>query len=219
MKIIYLSSIIVLGLVSCNQNNEKTDQENKNNKIDSVQEVVLDTLEIADSNVIKNEIPVKNMNFDEKIIAFSNSLNKDYNNIGESDKAEHLLDKSNAIKQSIILKKNSTISYGDVLGIYPQAHIFFYKFINENDCNEVFSAWLECFGGECDKLTEGQNMNAIKMPPMYVIKNQREIIVLKYMCEHEENNWNYFKDCLNYYFQTNNSKIIDIGCGGPLNWK
>lgn len=218
MKNLLLSAIILFSFTTCNNQEEKSGKE-KNSHNDSTKESKVDTVLQTDSTLIQDDISIENMNLDEKIIAFTNSLSNNYNNQGESNKEEHILSVSNSVKQSILLKKKTEISYGDVKGIFPLAHVFFYSFDNEEKCTETFSKWLDCFGGECDKIAIGQDVKAIKMPPMYVIKNPTEIIVLKYLCEHQENNWDDFKQKLDKIFKTDESIIINIDCGGPLSWK
>ena len=143
----------------------------------------------------------------------------EYNETGKKELGIRTLELGNpSYNSSLFMKKKSTIKYGDVDGIYPVIKLFIYGYNTENECNAPYKRWLDCFESECDKIKEGAEMKAIKMPPMYFIKNKGSIIVLKYLCEHNENDWDRVKANLNKVFKEKDAVICEIGCGGPLSW-
>ncbi|MBN2681053.1 MAG: hypothetical protein JXR58_00970 [Bacteroidales bacterium] len=220
MKILFpLIAGILITFISCNNESENKTKEGNSDSTKQEMQIQQDTIIEQDTIKTENTNSINGLSLEERIDEFRASLDKVYLEIGKSTKGEHILETSDAVKTSMQFKKNSTVKYGDVEGIYPVANIFVYKFEDETKCNITFEKWLDCFGGECDKIKVGENKKAIKMPPMYVIKNNEEIIVLKYLCEHQENNWSDFKSNMFLWFGNENSKVINIACGGPLIWE
>ena len=213
MKILYLLSVLIL-FASCSS--EKNEKSNTSSPQDTVS---VDTTDIVKNLDTNDTVQPVSLSFEDKIQNLKSCYLKSYDEINKKDKGIHALQNSNTtFHQAVFLKKKTSINYGDVEDIYPVVNLFFYEYSTEDDCQKAFIKWLECFGGECDQITVGTNMDHIKMPPMYIIKNATEIIVLKYLCEHNENNWADLKNDLLSSFKTPGSKIMNVECGGPLTW-
>jgi len=74
--------------------------------------------------------------------------------------------------------------------------------------------------GDNNKVETGKNMKYIKSNPWYIIRNTNTIIVMQYSCENDLSpaTINNLKQQLHQQFATLNSKIVNIECGGPLEW-
>lgn len=74
--------------------------------------------------------------------------------------------------------------------------------------------------GDSDKIKTGKRMKYLKQAPTFCISNQRNIILMRYTCENDlsEETISQLKSTLKEQFSTAKSTIINIECGGPLDW-
>ena len=78
---------------------------------------------------------------------------------------------------------------------------------------------LNCYGTDCGKLKWGEEGKSLKTTPSIYLINNKEIIVCKIHCDHTNDFWTKFKNELTTKFGCGTSRIIDAGCGGPINFR
>lgn len=155
-------------------------------------------------------------------MSFENNIRKQLDNYLITDsinlKKFYALEKSAYnTKHALKLKKKSTISYGDIKGIYPQMEIYLYTYKTSGLCSGAFTDWLHTIG-DMEKIEQGVSIDHVKTAPVYAAKNDTCILVLSYLCEHSENNWDTIKTILNKYISGRGKLVMNIECGGPLTW-
>jgi len=97
--------------------------------------------------------------------------------------------------------------------------IQFFGFDTQVVCQKEFQQFLNSLG-DMQKIKPGKKMKYIKSSPIFSIQNEQSLILLKYDCEInlEVQKINDLKMSLKNNFSTINSKILDVECGGPVNW-
>lgn len=102
--------------------------------------------------------------------------------------------------------------------VYQRLYLGFYEYDTKSNCSAALDSLLNCFGGECQKISWGANGQMAKTPPFVYLINEREIIVCHIACEHNNNFWTIFKHDMLMTFGNGTSRIIDMDCGGPINF-
>jgi len=97
--------------------------------------------------------------------------------------------------------------------------IQFFGFNSTMVCEKAHQRFLNNLG-DLEKIKPGKKMKHIKSPPTYMIQNERNLILLKYHCENNlaQQEIDNLKMLLKDAFANANSTILDIECGGPVNW-
>jgi len=74
--------------------------------------------------------------------------------------------------------------------------------------------------GDLTKVKPGENLRYIKSSPWFIIKNENEISLMKYTCENNlsKDKITSLKQLFEQQFATIESEIINVECGGPLEW-
>ncbi len=111
------------------------------------------------------------------------------------------------------------VPYGKTNMVIPKANLFYYSFADSTTTNNAFYNWLDCFGSDCNVINLNEDVEAIKTPPMFTAIYDTTIVVVEYLCEHAENDWNSFEDSLLNKFGKDYRYLIEVDCGGPLKWK
>jgi hypothetical protein len=126
----------------------------------------------------------------------------------------------NKFGKKISLKKNSTVKYGKVEGVYPVAQLWFYEYADSTSCRNVLNNWLQCYGFDCTPVEFMKDLPAIKTTPSFAIINEKEIVFLQYQCEHIGNNWADIRKELENVFGKKTYYTISLeNCGKKLIWK
>ena len=103
--------------------------------------------------------------------------------------------------------------------VTPRAEFFYYTFNDSIKTKNAFYNWLDCFGVECDMIKLNEDIEHIKTPPQFALVYDTVIIAIEYRCEDQEFNWRPFQDSVISRFGKDYNYRMQIGCGGPLNWK
>lgn len=200
--------IIIIGfsftILSCNNNEEnvtRLEDTNSNN------------FEISIDSISKNHIA------DTSLSDFVRNQLSEYDiiNNDKNDKFHVLENSKYERSQYAYLKKQTSINYGDVEGIYPKINLFLYKYTDSLICENTFAEWLKTIGDD-DKIKVMENKDSVKTPPIFALKSANVIFVLYYLCEHQENNWEDVKEKMKEYFKDKKYITMNIECGGPLKW-
>ena len=85
--------------------------------------------------------------------------------------------------------------------------------------NNAFYNWLDCFGSDCNPVNLNQDIESVKTPPSLTLVYDTTLISVKYLCEHDKNDWKSFQDSIVKQYGKDYRYRIDVGCGGPLIWK
>ena len=112
------------------------------------------------------------------------------------------------------------VPYGSSSLVTPTADFFYYSFIDSNKTISAFYNYLDIMAeeGEGGPVRLNEDVEAIKMPPMFMVVYDTIIVSAKYKCEHEKNDWNAFQDSIISIYGNNYKYQIDVDCGGPLKW-
>lgn len=208
----YILSIVCAGMILFVGGCKNDPQE----EVVSFEDIVGETGEIeADSSDVMMDT-VKLVN--PQLVGFTKAMLPQYDTTAHDE--FHPMDRFNysTVRKIQFIGKNE-VPYGKTAMVIPKAKCYYYTFSDTLKTNNAFYNWLDCFGDECDELSIGTDMDAIKMPPMFTVVYDTTIVVLEYMCEHEKNDWNSFQDSLISRFGKNYKYMIDVDCGGPLKWK
>jgi hypothetical protein len=103
--------------------------------------------------------------------------------------------------------------------VYQRLFLGFYQYDTDKQCSAALDSLLNCIGTDCGKLKWGDKGKSLKTTPTIYLINEREIIVCKIYCEHTNDFWTTFKNDLTTTFTNTTFGIIDLGCGGPINFK
>jgi len=148
--------------------------------------------------------------FNKKIKTFSGELSKNYS--VQQDSLQKTLIKNcnydyfNALLLKYEEQKNSV-------------QFQFYGFSKIELCDTAQHKLLENLG-DLAKVKPGKNLRYIKSSPLFIIKNEDNIVLMQYACENNlvEDEITELKEMLEQQFTTPKSKIVNIECGGPLEW-
>lgn len=147
-----------------------------------------------------------------------------FNQLGEFDTVSfngfHPIDRFTFNKRKKIgLKSKTTVPYGDDIDVNPSAELFYYTFSDTLKTNNALYNWLDCFGSDCAMVKLEEDMDALKMPPLFSLVYDTLIVIADYRCEDQSFDWNPFQDSLVKHFGKNYKYRMEVGCGGPLHWK
>jgi hypothetical protein len=134
----------------------------------------------------------------------------------------HLLDRFTfSTSQKIKFVGKEEVPYGKSNMVTPKADFFYYTFADTNKTLNAFYNYLDemAVEGEGGPVKLNEDVEAIKMPPMFMVVYDTVIVSVKYLCEHEENDWNAFQDSILTIYGKEYRYQIDVDCGGPLKWK
>lgn len=132
----------------------------------------------------------------------------------------HMLDRfTYGSREKINFKSKTEVAYGSDAMVTPRAELFYYTFSDTTKTKNAFYNWLDCFGSDCAIVRPGEDVDAIKTPPSFSLVYDTLIIAVDYRCEDANFDWEPFQDSLISYFGKDYNYRIEVGCGGPLNWK
>jgi len=95
----------------------------------------------------------------------------------------------------------------------------FFAFNKNNLCEKAGQKFLNSLG-DAAKIKTGKRMKYLKQSPIFCINNQRNIILMRYTCENDlpKETISQLKATLKAQFSTEESTVLNIECGGPLDW-
>jgi len=95
----------------------------------------------------------------------------------------------------------------------------FFKFNTVPLCEKANARFLAGLG-DLSNVKPGKKMKYIKNAPIFSIKNEDSIILLKHSCENnmKPQKLEDLKQALQKHFSTEKSTVLNVECGGPLNW-
>lgn len=95
----------------------------------------------------------------------------------------------------------------------------FYGFSKTVLCDTANHKFLKNLG-DVTKVKPGKNLRYIKSSPWFIIKNEDHIILMQYECENNlaDDKIAHLKQLLKQQFATPKSEIVNVECGGPLEW-
>ena len=169
----------------------------------------------------KSDFEFKVENFLKKYSSdFSESperLLKNYNDLVLDSKVKNVWSKS------VTLKSKTSFVNSNKQIVFQRLYLGFYQFSSSSSskaysATSVVDTLLNCFGSECQKIKRGINGQSVKTSPVFYLLNENEIIVCHIACEHSNDFWATFKHDLKMTFGNDASTIIDVGCGGPINF-
>lgn len=111
------------------------------------------------------------------------------------------------------------VPYGKSNMVTPKAEFYIYNFSDSIKLNNAFYNWLDCFGSDCDEVKLNEDIEAVKTPPSFTLVYDTTLIDVKYLCEHDKNDWDSFQKSILKTYGKNYRYRIDVKCGGPLKWK
>lgn len=176
-----------------------------------------ETGQIIDSVEIDTTL---NIDLGTELSQLVNCLSSTYDTLSQSE--FHLLDRfSFSTSQKLAFKGKSEVPYGKSAMVTPKANFFYYTFTDTTKTLSAFYNYLDEMAAEGEggpvKLME--DVEAIKMPPMFMVVYDTVIVSAKYLCEHESNDWGSFQDSILKVYGSEYRYQIDVDCGGPLKWK
>jgi hypothetical protein len=139
-----------------------------------------------------------------------------------SNDSFHLLDRfSSSSSLKVQFKGLNEVPYGKSAMVTPKADFFYYTFPDTTKTLNAFYNYLDEMvpEGEGGPVKLNEDVDAVKMAPMFLVVYDTVIVSAKYLCEHEENNWNAFQDSILSVYGSEYRYQIDVDCGGPLKWK
>ena len=137
-----------------------------------------------------------------------------------SDGNDFILDKKvrTSWDKTVTLKHKTAFKNKYDQKVYQRIYLGFYQYDSDKQCSVALDSLLNCFGTDCGKLKWSDNGKSLKATPTIYLINEREIIVCKIHCEHTNDFWTTFKHDLTTTFGKGTYRIIDAGCGGPINF-
>jgi hypothetical protein len=137
-------------------------------------------------------------------------------------KGFHSLDRFGfSTSQKVNFKGKNEVPYGKSNMVFPEAEFFYYTFSDTNKTTNAFYNYLDGMAseGEGGPVKINQDVESIKMAPMYMLVYDTVIVYVNYKCEHVKNDWGSFQDSVLSIFGDEYDYQIQVGCGGPLEWK
>lgn len=203
-KIKVVLFLLILILCTCGREGKKNSNLLQNSLIDTISQESRDSLFI-DLDIFKDFIN----NYSDKYF-----IEKSHSNIAHTliNKTEYLEYYKCRLKQ----KKSFKNQYNQVA--FQIIDCFIFEYESKTKCNTAIDSLFNCFPFECQKLPKEKYIKALKSPPSIFILNDKHIIIATIPCEQEGPDWDDFKTEMINNFTTSNSKVVSIGCGGPLKW-
>lgn len=165
----------------------------------------------AQSGELKQKIAALKSDKSEKYeVKFLNIADQD---VGAIDKSFYKW------KDKFLLKSHEKVENNLGNRGYEKFYINVYAFETLKDRQYALSDWMENF-------LEGREIRAGRMmrtydyaSPTIILINDLEVILLTYQCsDYSEDNFDQWKDDLLQYFGQDNTMVIEVLCGGPLEW-
>ena len=161
--------------------------------------------------------------FQTSVDSFIKKYSADFKTVAEtfnSDGNDFILEKKvkTSWNKTVTLKRKTSFKNKYDQTAYQRLFLGFYQYDTDKQCSAALDSLLNCFGTDCSKLKWGDNGKSLKTTPTIYLINEREIIVCKIHCEHTNDFWTTFKHDLTTTFENATSRIIDAGCGGPINF-
>lgn len=105
--------------------------------------------------------------------------------------------------------------------VTPIAEVYYYTFSDTLTAKNALYNYLDNMAveGEGGPVKLQEDVESIKMAPMWFIMYDTVMIDVQYKCEHEKNDWRSFQDSIIKVFGKDYLYIMDVDCGGPLRWK
>jgi len=212
-------ALLLCILCACGAEVEQVDDSNPqpetNNDttptVDTLTTAVIDTVPAADTIILIDDLQGRFARF---ILEYGDTytlLDREENEDGDRSKVEWI--------GIVSLKKNETVNYGKGKNVYPIMHIKATKFATDEAATAARERWAGGFEEASETVEIGKDVKSVKSPPMLVLFNDREQIILTYACEHAENDWEAVYDQFKRTFiRDGQSKTATLQCGGPLVW-
>lgn len=208
---LYISIVGLIVLVGACESKEP-----ENVEVISMEELMGDADSAEIDSTIENidTLPVYNTVLGHLVA----TLNENYDTVSLNE--NHVFDRYgfNSTEKVKFVGKE-TVPYGKSTMVTPKAEFYLYNFSDSIKLNNAFYNWLDCFGSDCNEVKLNQDLEAVKTPPSFTLVYDTTMISVKYLCEHEQNDWKSFQDSILKQYGDNYRYRIDVECGGPLKWK
>lgn len=216
--------VFFCGLFSCGTKETNLDVSKTTDAlVDSVNKDTLDHLTTDSLQTVEQPIVFQNIP-DTKDVAellryFRDQYAVNYDIVTNEDSKVLVLDRFTSDKKyKLVLKKKTTVSFGEVKNIFPLANISVYLYKDSAQCANAINNWFNCFGNDCNQIQFDVD-DMIKSTPGYYIINPTSIICLDYKLEHQENNWDEMIRHLNKLFHQKKGVKIRVKPQGKLSWE
>lgn len=100
-----------------------------------------------------------------------------------------------------------------------RAEVAFYAYTDSTSCAVALNKLLEHFPTEGTAIKKNENHDAFKIIPSMVVIAHKEISALSAPCESDTVKFAALKKDFLATFSDSTTKVIECGCGGPLEWK
>ena len=206
-----LAGILLASFFSCSENTEDQGAEDPVEQISPADSVIISMNSSSDS--FPSQEPTERFHF-----LFGHLLQKEYDTLSNS--SFHFLERFEfSSVEKIRLKKQSGVSYGEIQGIFPEAAIWMFRYPDTLKRFNAMNNWLNCYGRDCTPVKFKEPLKAVKTIPSWALIKDSLIIVMEWPCEHKENDWQKITRMVDSSFSENNSTILRVDCGGPLEWE
>lgn len=122
-------------------------------------------------------------------------------------------------REKILFKGKTDVLHDGETMVTPSAELFYYTFSDTTKTKNALYNWLDCFGNDCTMVKLNEDMETIKTSPSFALVYDTVIVTVDYRCEDQNFDWKPFQDSLKMQFGKDYKYQINVGCGGPLNWK
>ena len=212
IKQIFFIILICIGFLACNSDEKQ-----------AVETISMEEL-LGDSEFESEENDTLTSSIDSRTAETSNLLNLiQVVNPGYDTNAlsvAHPMDRYGfSSKSKIKFVGKTDVPYGKTNMVTPKAEFYVYNFPDSIKLNNAFYNWLDCFGSDCDEIKLNQDVEYVKTPPSFTLIYDTVLVDVKYLCEHEKNDWKSFQKSIINTYGKNYRYRIDVNCGGPLKWK
>ena len=146
------------------------------------------------------------------------SISKD--NLNGSGQGYDFEDKTKPIwVKRITLKCKTSFVNNYPQTVYQRLYLSFFQYKSDKQCTAALDSLLNCFGGMCTKLQWDVKGQSAKTIPCIYLFNEKEIVACYINCEHQNDFWIKFKHDIEMTFSNGASRVMETGCGGPINFK
>ncbi len=168
--------------------------------------------------------PTVTSNFQVKVESFLKMFSDDFSpskeNLIGTGQGYDFENKTNPIwTKRITLKSKTSFVNNYQQTVYQRLYFSFFQYENSKRTLTALDSLLNCFGGACTKLKwDAKSQSAKTIPCIYLI-NEKEIVACYINCEHQNDFWMKLKDEIEKTFSNGTSRVMETGCGGPINFK
>ena len=158
----------------------------------------------------------------QKVEAFKSEFSENYElkylNIADRDLGM-IDDTFPAWKDKFMLKSKEKSENNLGNRSYAKFYFNIYAYESLKDRQYALKDWMESFL-EGESIRPGRDMRTYDYAtPTLILINDQEIIILNYKCsDYSEDNFEFWQDELLKYFGADNTMVIEVLCGGPLEW-